>query len=47
MGTKIPGEGWVEERGGGGAGYAQRNTVTSGMTPALRWAAMGAILTFH
>ena len=39
-GTEIPG-GWDE-------GYdTQRCTVTTGMMPALRWAAMRAVLTFH
>ena len=35
--------------GGGGRGrlYAYRYTVTTRMTPALRWAAMRAILMFH
>ena len=27
--------------------YTYRYTVTTRMTPALRWAVMGAILTFH
>ena len=35
--------------GGGGRGrlYTYRYTVTTRMTPALRWAAMRAILMFH
>ena len=35
--------------GGGGRGrlYTYRYTVTTRMTSALRWAAMGAILMFH
>ena len=35
--------------GGGGRGklYTYRYTVTTGMTSALRWAAMRAILMFH
>ena len=35
--------------GGGGRGrlYTYRYTVTTGMTPALRWAATRAILIFH
>ena len=40
-----------EERGYGGGGrgilYTYRYTVTTGMTSALRWAAMRAILTFQ
>ena len=41
--------GWGEGCGGGGRGrlYTYRYAVTTRMTPALRWAAMGAILTFH
>ena len=42
------------EKGGGGYGgegrgrlYTCRYTVTTRMTPALRWAAMRAILVFH
>ena len=37
------------EEGGGGRGrlYAYRYTVTTRMIPALRWAAMRAILTFQ
>ena len=42
------------EKGGGGYGgggrgrlYIYRYTVTTRMTPALRWAAMRAILMFH
>ena len=44
------------ERGAGGRGYGDggrgrlytyRYTVTTRMIPALRWAAMGAILLFH
>ena len=31
----------------GGGGYAYRYTVTTRMTPALRWAAMRAILMFN
>ena len=35
--------------GGGGRGrlYTYRYTVTTGMTPALRWAAVRTILKFH
>ena len=35
--------------GGGGRGrlYTYRYTVTTGMTSALRWAAMRAVLMFH
>ena len=33
--------------GGGGGLYTYRYTVTTRMTPALRWAAMRAILMFH
>ena len=37
-----------EKRGrGGGILYTYRYTVTIRMTPALRWAAMRAILMFH
>ena len=40
-----------EKWGGGGdmeeVGEVYRYTITTKMTPALRWAAMGAILTFH
>ena len=32
---------------GRGRLYTYRYTVTTGMTPALRWAAMRAILMFH
>ena len=35
------------EVGGRGRLYIYRYTVTTGMTPALRWAAMRAILMFH
>ena len=35
------------EGGGGGRLYTHRYTVTTRMTPALRWAAMRAILMFH
>ena len=37
------------EVGGGGRGrlYTYRYTVTTGMTSALRWAAMRALLMFH
>ena len=42
------------EKGGGGCGgggrgrlYIYRYTVTTRMTPALRWAAMRTVLTFH
>ena len=35
------------EVGGGGRLYTYRYTVTTRMTSALRWAAMGAILMFH
>ena len=39
----------LEERGGGGRGrlYTYRYTVTTRMTPALRWAAVRATLMFH
>ena len=40
-GTEIP------EDGGGKGDYTKRYIVNSGMTPALRWAAMRAILMFH
>ena len=42
-------EEWGEGRGGWGGGrlYIYRYTVTTGMTFALRWAAMRAILMFH
>ena len=35
--------------GGGGRGilYTYRYTATTRLTPALRWAAMGAIVMFH
>ena len=33
--------------GGGGRLYTYRYTVTSIMTPALRWVAMRVILMFH
>ena len=44
-GEKVGGRGY----GGGGRGrlYTYRYTVTTRMTPALRWAAMRAILMFH
>ena len=47
-GEKV-GEGGVEVGGGGGRGrlHTYCYTVTTRMTPALRWAAMRAILTFH
>ena len=35
------------EVGGEGDYYTYRYTVTTRMTPALKWAAMGAILMFH
>ena len=48
------GGGGLGRRGGGGREiiyqgrlYTSRYTVTTRMTPALRWAAMRAILTFH
>ena len=41
------GEGGGEEVGGGERLYTYRYTVTTRMTPALRWAAMRAILMFH
>ena len=42
------GEGGGEYGGGGrGRSYTYRHTVTTRMTPALRWAAMRAILMFH
>ena len=38
----------MEVGGGGGERlYTYRYTVTTGMTYALRWAAMGAVLMFH
>ena len=36
----------MEVEGGGGL-YTYRYTVTTRMTPALRWAALRAILMFH
>ena len=39
------GKGW--EGWGRGRLYTYRYTVTTRMTPALRWAAMRAILMFH
>ena len=43
------GEKGVDGYGGGGGGrlYTYLYTVTTGMTPALRWAAMRAILMFY
>ena len=42
------GEGWGRRYGGGGGeGRLYTYTVTTRMTPALRWAAMKAILMFH
>ena len=43
------GGGGVSGYGGGGRGrvYTYRYAVTTGMTPALRWAAIRAILMFH
>ena len=41
------GEGGIEVGGGGEEDYTYRYTVTTRMTPALRWAAMRAILMFH
>ena len=38
---------WSWGRGGRGGLYTCRYTVTTGMTPALRWAAMRAILIFR
>ena len=48
-GKKGGGEEGGKERGGGRRGrlYTYRYTVTTRMTPALRWAAMRAILMFH
>ena len=44
----VEGEGVMEVgRGGEGYYYTYRYTVTTRMTPALRWAAMRAILKFH
>ena len=40
-------EGGVGGGGGEGRIYTYRYTVTTRMTPALRWAAMTAILMFH
>ena len=37
----------MEVEGEGGRLHTYRNTVTTRMTPALRWAAMRAILMFH
>ena len=42
-GVEVGGGGW----GGGEGDYTYRNTVTTRMTPALRWTAMRAILMFH
>ena len=44
-GDKVEGRGY----GGGGRGglYTYRYTVTTRMTPALRWAAVRDILMFH
>ena len=43
------GEKWEKGYGNGGKGrvYTYRYTVTTRMTPALRWAAMRAILMFQ
>ena len=43
------GEGGGGMKGGGGGGgvCTYRNTVTTRMTPALRWAEMRTILAFH
>ena len=44
------GEGGMEVRGGEGEReiiYTYRYSVTTGMTPALRWTAMRVILLFH
>ena len=38
---------WGGGRWGGGRLYTYRYTVTTRMTPALRWAAVRAILMFH
>ena len=43
--TNFEGLGW--EWGGEEGDYTYRYTVTTRMTPALRWAAIGAILMFH
>ena len=49
--TRLIRDGEKEGRGYGGGGrgrlYTYRYTVTTRMTPALRWAAMRAILMFH
>ena len=41
------GEGGMEVGEEGGRVYTYRHTVTTGMTNALRWAAMRAILMFQ
>ena len=38
---------WGMDVGGGGGLYTYRYTVTTGITSALRWAAMRAILMFY
>ena len=38
---------WVYGIGGRGRLYTYRYTVTTRMTPELRWAAMRAVLAFH
>ena len=45
-GEKV-GEGGMEVGVEGGRLYTYRYTVTTRMTPVLRWAAMRAILMFH
>ena len=45
-GEKV-GEGGVQVGGKGERLYTYRYTVTTRMTPALRWAAMRDILMFH
>ena len=41
------GEGGMEVGGEGDYNYTYRYTVTTRMTPALRWAAMRAVFMFH
>ena len=46
-GGRRYGDGGVGGGGGGGKLSTYRYTVTTRMTPALRWTAMKAILMFH